>query len=273
MILDYNMVYEMCIISEAVEKIRKALVDIGIRLDNSWEVLRGVKGEKDIEIDGLSLSWENINEMVGIETDNISIGLSISTGPICLHGKYIQPPESFELKKAEILEDYLLKELACLEKTINCFSLSYKDNGLEDDYVDGWEHWMGFSLEENEYESKEELINKIMEEEDDIIEFAEIYINPTIANRPPGSWGFMLEFFSAELIYPDDNPERYSGSFGSHDYNGNYIKDCMDIINKVERRAKELEEKYKSYDIKVTIGDFNIGCQYGMSVYVWVPKK
>ena len=46
----------------------------------------------------------------------------------------------------------------------------------------------------------------------------------------------------------------------------------MSVINNVENRVQELKEKYEKYDIQITIGDFNIGCECGMAVYIWIPK-
>lgn len=38
-------------------------------------------------------------------------------------------------------------------------------------------------------------------------------------------------------------------------------------------RANELENKYCDKGVKVTINDFNEGCQYGMAIYVWIPYQ
>lgn len=271
MILDYNMAHEFIVINEAVEKINKAMSSIGVHTDNSWLVLTGEKNDEPVEIDGLGFDWENIEELIGIKTDKIQIGLSISTGPICLHGKYIQPPEDFEIEKAKILEEYMLKELQILKKNIKCFTIDFDDFGLESDNVDGWEHWMGFILKSSYYHSEESLINDLINEEDDVIEFAYRYNNPINANRPPGEWKCMLEFFSTHLICSDEDNE-YFGDFGEHEMSGKYIRECMSVINNVENKVQKLKEKYEKYDIQITIGDFNIGCECGMAVYIWIPK-
>ena len=273
--LDKNMANEVQDIIEAVIEIDKAMSSIGVHVSDTWMVLDGMKNDSPVEIDGLTGDARNVDKLIGIETDKLTIGLSISTGPICLNGKYVQPPESFELEKAKILEHYMLIELELLKKHLNFLNIRFADNGIIDDGCDGWEHWMGFIIEENpNYTSKQSIIKDILNEEDGIIEFGYIYNNPNeMASRPVGDWRYMIEFFSAELICPDDDFEKYRGNFDKYDLNGTYIRECMDIINDVEMRVKELKEKYDKYDIEITIGDFNIGCQYGMAVYVWVPEK
>lgn len=55
--------------------------------------------------------------------------------------------------------------------------------------------------------------------------------------------------------------------------NGKYIRDAMHLINTVEERANKIAMKYADKGVKVTINDFNEGCQYGMVVYVWIPYQ
>ena len=81
----------------------------------------------------------------------------------------------------------------------------------------------------------------------------------------------MIEFFSTSSVCQDD--DDYIGCFSAHDYNGKYIRDAMALINDVEKRAKELEDKYSDKGVEITVNDFNEGCQYGMAVYVWIPYQ
>lgn len=118
------------------------------------------------------------------------------------------------------------------------------------------------------------LLNEIIKEEDGTIEYIRIYEDANnITNAPDGDYKYMIEFFSEELIDPKEDTKTYSGHFSEDEYNGEYIRDCMKLINKIEQRAKEIKNKYFSLGCDVSIGDFNIGCQYGMAIYVWVPEQ
>ena len=120
-------------------------------------------------------------------------------------------------------------------------------------------------------DTTKELIDKIIDDEDDnVIEFANIE-SKNINNhdmKPVGEFAYMIEFFSTFLI--NEEEEEYRGDFG---HNGKYITDCFILMENTQRRAIEIEEKYSHLGVKVTLGDFNTGCQYGMATYVWVPLQ
>ena len=78
----------------------------------------------------------------------------------------------------------------------------------------------------------------------------------------------MVGFHSITLI--NDEKDEYQGEFG---VNGKYIKDAADLIREIENAAEETRLKYADKGIKVSIGDFNVGCQFGMSIYVWIPYQ
>lgn len=120
-------------------------------------------------------------------------------------------------------------------------------------------------------DTTKELVDKIIDDEDDnVIEFANIE-SKNINNhnmKPVGEFAYMIEFFSTFLI--NEEEEEYRGDFG---HNGKYITDCFILMENTQRRAIEIEEKYSHLGVKVTLGDFNTGCQYGMATYVWVPTQ
>lgn len=119
------------------------------------------------------------------------------------------------------------------------------------------------------------LVNEIINnEEDKIIEYIRTYDDANnLTNVPDGDYKYMVEFFSEELIDPKEDIKTYGGYFSEEEYNGEYIRDCMNLINKIEQRAEEIKDRYLSLGCDVSIGDFNIGCQYGMAIYVWVPEQ
>lgn len=140
------------------------------------------------------------------------------------------------------------------------------------------------NAELNEQYKKEKetkrLIEEIKNEQDSVIELS---ASPLYDNNPKdifhqdsglvpnGDFPYMLEFFSTHLVCQDD--DDYQGCFSANDYNGKYIRDAMALINDVEKRAKELADKYANKGVKVTVNDFNEGCQYGMAIYVWIPYQ
>lgn len=134
--------------------------------------------------------------------------------------------------------------------------------------------------EHKQKEKTKKLIEEIMGEEDCIIELS---ASPVYENNPKdnfhqdsglvpnGDFPYMVEFFSTHLVCQDD--DNYQGCFSANDYNGKYIRDAMALINDVEKKAKELADKYADKGVKVTVNDFNEGCQYGMAIYVWIPYQ
>ena len=128
---------------------------------------------------------------------------------------------------------------------------------------------------QNEEEDKtKDLINQIIIGEDNgNIEYIRTYENANNLNIvPDGNYDYMIEFFSDELINPKED-NAYGGHFSADEYNGDYIRDCMRLINDIEERALDMKDKYSDLGCDVTVGDFNVGCQYGMAIYVWVPKQ
>lgn len=119
--------------------------------------------------------------------------------------------------------------------------------------------------------TEEEIIKKIIKEiEKDIsfdYEYDEKECNAETGIKPEGNFAYMLEHFS-DLVDPND--VEYEGNFG---YNGKYIRDVMKVINRTEEKAKFLREKYKKYGVTVTVGDFNVGCEYGVTIYIWIPHQ
>ena len=112
---------------------------------------------------------------------------------------------------------------------------------------------------------KERLIEKIADEEGKIIE--DPWIDYDVKNPDDGKKYYAMVGFNSTTLINDEDDE-YQGDFG---VNGKYINDASKLIRDIENSAEELRIKYADQGVKVTIGDFNVGCQYGMSIYVWVP--
>lgn len=113
------------------------------------------------------------------------------------------------------------------------------------------------------------LMEKIYDEEDCIIEHTSTDIDHFGVSPPDNEEYYaMIEFFSTHLVMKDE--KEYEGDFGP---NTKFVKDAMKLIDDTYKRADEIKEKYKDQNVKVTIGEFNNGCEGGMALYVWVPYQ
>ena len=223
--------------------------------------------------------FENFNEID--DGDKFYIGGNVITGSQHQYkDKWIIAPKEL----AEVQGNIFKRCLCSIIKTnsFKHFDLKFKDRyGLVDNC--GWEHWLIIettvkpsALTNN---NTKNLLKKIKNEGDNIIELSAspVYEEPKnefskeSGLQPQGDFAYMVEFFSWNLIDPSE--KKYQGCFSQYDYNGKYIRDCMKLINDVERRAEELADKYKEKGVKVTVNDFNEGCQYGMAIYVWIPYQ
>lgn len=109
----------------------------------SWRIAEGKKNGKKREICGI-LSFD-YGAWKDFETDEISIGISISTtARTNLHGETVHYPVALELGKAALLKALLSEGLNYLK--LKYFEIEISECELEDDGDNGWEHWMGYDL-------------------------------------------------------------------------------------------------------------------------------
>ena len=228
------------------------------------------------------LLWkENDFQQIDIkDIDSFIIGGCVVTGQYEYKNKYINEPKDLAEMKGIIVERYIKDIIA--KNSPQFFNIQYHNNyGLVDDC--GWEQYIGIkaTIKANAiiHSRTQELIQEIENEEDNIIELSS---SPIYDNNPKncftknsklvpkGDFPIMIEFFS-NLVDPSD--ERYTGCFSSNDLNGKYIRDAMHLIHTVEERANKIAIKYADKGVKVTVNDFNEGCQYGMAIYVWIPYQ
>lgn len=86
--------------------------------------------------------------------------------------------------------------------------------------------------------------------------------------KPTGDFAAMVEFFSFSLV--DRSEDQYQGAYGP---NTQYIKDSMKLIQEIEREQIRLQNKYEEKGVKITISDYNTGCEGGLALYVWIPYQ
>ena len=278
--LNKEAINEITYLLDEIRDIVRLLGEFGIHINSDcWSATIPIDHDyEDI------LSWDK-RDFEKIDISNVktfTIGGNIITGSQHRYkGKTIIAPKELAEIQGNIFNQYL--KLIIQSISLKHFKLELKEPyGLIDNC--GWEHYFcidatikASALSENK---TEKLLKDILNEEDNIIELSGSPINkePTenkywekINLKPKGNFAYMVEFFSWDLIDPSES--KYQGCFSQYDYNGKYIRDCMKLINKVEKRAKELADKYTDKNVKVTVNDFNEGCQYGMAIYVWIPYQ
>lgn len=81
-------------------------------------------------------------------------------------------------------------------------------------------------------------------------------------------YGYMLEHFS-DLVVEDE----YTNQSAFNGFTDEYFDAVQEIRDFERKTAKEIEEKYKEYKVKVTLSKWNIGCEYGMAMYIWIPYQ
>lgn len=218
------------------------------------------------------LRWKR-EDFEHIDVDNVdsfAVGGSMSHSEYEYKGEWESDPRELAEAKANTIKYYL-------DDIVKNFQTKYFKIEVyaERPYRDaGWECPIGIEatlikpkcLKQTQLNA---IIKEINEDIDIAYEYNEKECNAETGIKPEGEFAYMLEHMS-DLVDPDD--EEYKGSFTNH-LNGKYIKDAMALINKVEQQAKELQIKYKKYGVVVTIGDFNVGCEYGMCIYFWIPYQ
>lgn len=75
-----------------------------------------------------------------------------------------------------------------------------------------------------------------------------------------------IEVFS-DLV----DPSNYKKTcFGLTD---DYFDDIIEVRDNMRQIAMEIEYFYKQENIKVTLSKWNQGCQFGMTMYIWIPYQ
>ena len=199
--------------------------------------------------------------------DKFIVGGSMSHTEYDYKGNFVSDPEELAKAKANTIQHYLNKIVTNFKSEYFKIIVYY-----EEPYRDcGWECPMGIEailIKEKCCEQANNLDQLVEQIADEDLKTAEDpWIDYDIKNPDDNKKYYaMVGFHSCELINPEE--KEYRADFGP---NRKYIQDASRLIRKIENEAEELRIKYADKGVKVSIGDFNDGCQYGMSIYVWVP--
>ena len=201
--------------------------------------------------------------------DKFIVGGSMSHTEYDYKGDFVSDSEELAKAKANTIEYYL-------NKIVTNFKSEYFKIIVygEEPYRDcGWECPMGIEailIKEKCCEQADDLDQLVEQIADEDLKAAEDpWIDYDIKNPDDNQKYYaMVGFHSCKLINPEER--EYMADFGP---NRKYIQDASKLIRNIENEAEELRIKYADKGIKVSISDFNDGCQYGMSIYVWVPYQ
>ena len=217
------------------------------------------------------LTWErqHFKNIDISDIDYFDFGGSVCIAQYDYKGKYTSGPKELHQAKVDTVKKYM-------QEVVDNFEAKYfeiSNVGDEDIYDNcGWECFVSFAVTPIKHkcciqDNTDKLIEQIADE--DLKTAEDPWIEYNIKNPDDNQKYYaMVGFHSCELINPEER--EYMADFGP---NRKYIQDASKLIRNIENEAEELRIKYADKGIKVSISDFNDGCQYGMSIYVWVPYQ
>ena len=267
MYLNEDAVEEITNLLHEVQEVVEFVGNIGITYQSdSWNAT--VPSDYDYE-NILAWTKEHVQHIDITNIDHFVFGGSVCIAEYDYKGKYISGPKELHQAKVDTVKKYM-------QEVVDNFEAKYfeiSNVGAEDIYDNcGWECSVDFAVTPIKpkcciQDNTDKLIEQIADEDLKTAEDPWIEYN---TKNPDDNQKYyaMVGFHSCKLINPEER--IYRADFGP---NRKYIQDASKLIREIENEAEELRIKYADKGIKVSIGDFNDGCEYGMSIYVWVPYQ
>ena len=267
MYLNEDAVEEITNLLHEVQEVVEFVGNIGITYQSdSWNAT--VPSDYDYE-NILAWTKEHFQHIDITNIDHFVFGGSVCIAEYDYKGKYISGPKELHQAKVNTVKKYM-------QEVVDNFEAKYfeiSNVGAEDIYDNcGWECSVDFAVTPIKHkcciqDNTDKLIEQIANE--DLKTSEDPWIEYNTKNPDDNQKYYaMVGFHSTDLINPEE--KEYRANFG---LNRKYIQDAADLIRKIENEAEELRVKYADKGIKVSIGDFNVGCKYGMSIYIWVPYQ
>lgn len=217
------------------------------------------------------LSWDRRHfehiDMTGIEKFNF--GGSVCIAEYEWKGKYICGPKTLHQAKVDTVKQYMQ------EVVDNFHGTYFKVSNVTDEPIYdncGWECFVEFAvipIKSKCFDNTDlnKFAQQIIDEAPDSIDSS--WIDYNIKNPDDNKKYYaMVGFLSSRLV--DHEDAEYQNEYG---LNGMYIRHASNLIKEMENAAEEIRIKYNDKNIKVSIGDLNEGCQFGMAIYVWIPYQ
>lgn len=209
--------------------------------------------------------------------DTFYIGGSLSSTMYEYKAEFTKEPKQIAQAKGEWVKQ-LLQDIVDNTKT-KYFNIKVYDDGLQDNC--GWEHPIGIkaTIKENATINNPYKTHRFLENFFDnyiydyvYTKYDDSYDNISTVSNLKGyneKYACMIEIFS-NLIDPSNyKPSELTGDVVTDEYIDAIVKER----DRMRRLAKEIECRYKEQGIKVTLSKWNVGCQYGMAIYVWIPSQ
>lgn len=276
--LNKEAIDEIMYLLTEVKDVVRLLYEMGIDIQSDcWNAIAYRDDEEDI------LNWErkDFENVDKLKTgDTFMIGGNVTTGHQHQYkGEWILPPKKLAEVQGEIFQKYLQQIIKSM--SLKHFELEFNDEyGLIDNC--GWEHFLTI----NAKIKKSALINEANIKTQQFLEnffdnytydyvytrYDDSYDNISSVNNMDGyseKYDCMIEIFSnlVDPVYYE--PSELTGDVVTDDYIDAIVRER----NRMRRLAKEIEYRYEEQGIKVTLSKWNVGCQYGMAIYVWIPSQ
>lgn len=267
MYLNEDAVEEITNLLHEVQEIVEFVENIGITYQSdSWNAT--IPSDYDYE-NILTWTKEHFQHINITNIDHFVFGGSVCIAKYDYKGKYISGPKELHQAKVDTVKKYM-------QEVIDNFEAKYFEisNVVNENIYDncGWECSVDFAVRPiKEKCCIQNNIDKLIEQiaNEDLKTAEDPWIDYNTKNPDDNQKYYaMIGFHSCKLINQEER--RYRADFGP---NRKYIQDASKLIREIEDEAEKLRTKYADKSIKVSIGDFNDGCEYGMSIYIWVPYK
>ena len=226
-------------------------------------------GVDDDEFDGSESDYSNIKEIEAIILANKN--LHITYHNLQYETDY-RGRDGWEICGIDLTR-VIMYRFTLTNNTVIRFDFTGMIDNEEDEQAIFFQDIVDLRAESNEQHEKERKTKKLIEEISS--EWGE-YIYTVFDDEHDGmtsvdnlngyskEYACMIEVFS-DLVEPcNDNSEF----FGVSD---EYIDRVVQVRDNMRQLAKEIENKYKDNNVKVTLSKWNQGCEFGMAMYIWIP--
>lgn len=226
------------------------------------------------------LVWEkeDFETLDKLETGDVFyIGGNVVTGTQHHYkNKWIIAPKELADVQGKIFKEYLQQIIESV--SLKHFELKFNDEyGLIDNC--GWEHYLAINTKIKRSALVDEETNQFLENFFDNYTYDYVYTryddsydNISTVDNLNGyddKYDCMIEIFS-NLIDPSNyEPSELTGDVVTDEYIDAIVKER----DRMRKLAKEIECRYKAQGVKVTLSKWNVGCEFGMAIYVWIPSQ
>lgn len=270
-----EIMYLLTEVKDVVRLLEEFHIDI---TSDSWRAISSYDSDKENILIWEREDFETLDKLkIG---DVFYIGGNVVTGTQHEYkDKYIIAPKELADVQGKIFKEYLQQIIESI--SLKHFELKFNDEyGLVNNC--GWEHYLTIDAKIKRSALIDEVnvkINQFIENFYDnyVLDYVytrynDSYDNISTVNNLNGyneKYDCMIEIFS-NLVDPSDyEPSELTGDVVTDEYIDAIVKER----DRMRRLAKEIEYRYIEQEVKVTLSKWNVGCEFGMAIYVWIPSQ